>query len=320
MAAPAYIGTSGYSYKSWDKSFYGETPKRAQLEFYATQFPTVEINATFYRLPSENMVRGWRDRVSEDFVYAVKGSRFITHMKKLANLDGALDKFFDRIAPMKERTAVILWQLPGILKKDAARLDNFLAQLPKEYRHVVEFRHPSWYDDEIFRILKKHQAAHAALSSLGMPMNLMITADIIYVRFHGLDGGAAHNYTRTELKPWAEFIRNQSANGITSYIYFNNDINVRAPDNARMLMDMVGDAAVRGVRASRPAPRSFRQHHGTESHSPLARQRILSATEPRLSGSAGDTRTRRTLPDGRSVDSAASKSVQRLDSLLSEQA
>src|SRR3954462_4953906 len=120
MQPRVYIGTSGYSYKSWDKRFYPkDVPKRLQLEFYATQFPTVEINATFYRLPSENMVRGWRDRVPRDFIYAVKGSRFITHMKKLANLDGALDKFFDRIEPMKPRIGIILWQLPGILKKDS---------------------------------------------------------------------------------------------------------------------------------------------------------------------------------------------------------
>src|SRR5687768_4607606 len=108
MKARAYIGTSGYSYKSWDKTFYGETPKRLQLEFYATQFPTVEINATFYRLPLESMVQGWRDRVDDEFLFAIKGSRFITHMKKLGNLDGALDKFFDRLSPLQERTAIVL--------------------------------------------------------------------------------------------------------------------------------------------------------------------------------------------------------------------
>ena len=108
MNGRAYIGTSGYSYKSWDKTFYGDTPKKLQLEFYSRVFPTVEINATFYRLPSEAMVHGWRNRVDPDFRFAVKGSRFITHMKKLANLDGALDLFFDRISPMQDPTAVLL--------------------------------------------------------------------------------------------------------------------------------------------------------------------------------------------------------------------
>jgi uncharacterized protein YecE (DUF72 family) len=252
MKARVYIGTSGYSYKSWDKTFYGDTPKRAQLEYYITQFPTVEINATFYRLPSEGMVRGWRDRVNEDFIYAVKGSRFITHMKKLVKLDGALDKFFDRVEAMKERTAVILWQLPGMLHKDGARLDNFLAVVPKEYRHAVEFRHPSWYDEEVFEILRKHKTAHVALSSKGMPMNLSVTTNFIYVRFHGLEGGAAHDYTRAELAPWADFLSGEAEKGRSAYVYFNNDINVRAPENAKMLMDMIGDYAVEPTAQGHP--------------------------------------------------------------------
>lgn len=245
MIPRVFIGTSGYSYKSWDKTFYPkDVPKRRQLEYYLTQFPTVEINATFYRLPGENMVLGWRDRVPEEFIYAVKGSRFITHMKKLVKLDGALDKFFDRVEPLKPRIGTILWQLPGMLKKSATRIDEFLAQLPADYIHAVEFRHPSWYDDEIFAILKKHNAPHVALSSGGMPMNLTVTSDAIYIRFHGLEGGAAHDYTRSELEPWADFLMDQAQAGRTVYAYFNNDINVRAPQNAKMLMEMIGPFAV----------------------------------------------------------------------------
>jgi uncharacterized protein YecE (DUF72 family) len=267
MNARAFIGTSGYSYKSWDKTFYGDTPRKLQLEYYITQFPTVEINATFYRLPSEAMVRGWRDRVDPEFRYALKGSRFITHMKKLANLDGALDIYFDRIAPMQERTAIILWQLPPMLRKDLPRLDDFLAMLPKNYRHAVEFRHASWYEDDTFDLLRKHRASHVALSSGGMPMNLTVTTDIIYIRFHGLEGGAAHDYTRQELQPWADYICEQVERGRTLYIYFNNDINVRAPDNAKMLMQMIGEHAVYPRYAGRfslakkteqTAPRSLR--------------------------------------------------------------
>jgi uncharacterized protein YecE (DUF72 family) len=254
MTPKVFVGTSGYSYKSWDKTFYPkDVPKRLQLEYYLTQFPTVEINATFYRLPGENMVRGWQERVPEGFVYAVKGSRFITHMKKLVKLDGALDKFFERIEPMKPRIATILWQLPGILKKDPARIDNFLAQLPDDYCHAVEFRHPSWYDDEIFEILRKHDATHVALSSGGMPMNLTVTSEVIYIRFHGLEGGAAHDYSYAELEPWADYIMEQAQRGRTVYAYFNNDINVRAPQNGKMLMEMVGPFAVQPDYATQPA-------------------------------------------------------------------
>jgi uncharacterized protein YecE (DUF72 family) len=275
MEPRAYIGTSGYSYKSWDKTFYGDTPKRLQLEYYATQFPTVEINATFYKLPTEGMVLGWRDRVDRRFVYAVKGSRFITHMKKLVRLNDGVDKYFDRIAPLKSRIGCVLWQLPGMLHKDAPRLDDFLAQLPRDYRHAVEFRHPSWYDDEIFSILARHQAAHVALSSLGMPMNLTVTTDFIYIRFHGLEGGAAHDYTRKELVPWGNYISEQAAAGQKLFVYFNNDINVRAPDNARMLMRMIGENAVHPPDSAEETPRQGRRGVPLVRTSPRSRRQIL---------------------------------------------
>src|SRR6266480_2355919 len=119
-----YIGTSGWSYKGWEKAFYPhDLPKTEQFEFYATQFPTVEINLTFYRLPTSNMVRGWRAKAPPGFVYAIKGSRYITHMKKLRNLDYAGDKFFDHIRPLKKRIGVILWQLPPFMEKDTDRLE-----------------------------------------------------------------------------------------------------------------------------------------------------------------------------------------------------
>jgi uncharacterized protein YecE (DUF72 family) len=186
------------------------------------------------------MVLGWRKKAPPGFIYAIKGSRFITHMKKIANLDGALDKFFDRIHPLHSRIGPILWQLPPFLRKDQPRLDNFLHLLPKTYCHAIEFRHESWLDDEIFETLKKHKAAHVVLSSLAMPSNLTVTAQFVYLRFHGLEDGAAHDYTRAELQPWARFIREQTDQGRTVFAYFNNDLNVRAPGNAKALMQMVG--------------------------------------------------------------------------------
>jgi len=240
-----YIGTSGWSHKSWEKTFYPEdVPVSRHLEFYITQFLTVEINLTFYRLPAETIVQGWLRKAPPGFVYAVKGSRFITHMKKLANLDGAVDKFFDRIGPLKSRIGVILWQLPPNLGKDTPRLAGFLAQLPRSYRYPVEFRHPSWLDEETFDLLRRHHAAHVSVSSLAMPMNLTVTSDLVYIRFHGLEHGAAHDYTRSELKPWAEHICHHHRAGKTVYVYFNNDANVRAPANAKLLMQMTGQEPV----------------------------------------------------------------------------
>ncbi len=234
-----YIGTSGWSYKSWEKTFYPEdVPVSRHFDFYSTQFSTVEINLTFYRLPSEKMVEGWRAKAPPGFVYAVKGSRFITHMKKLANLNGALDRFFERIAPLKKRIGVVLWQLPPILKKDVARLEHFLKALPGTYRYAVEFRHPSWLDEETFALLRRHCVAHVSVSSLAMPINLAVTSELVYSRFHGLAGGAAHDYSRQELKPWAEHILHQAGRGKTVFVYFNNDANVRAPANAMLLAQM----------------------------------------------------------------------------------
>jgi uncharacterized protein YecE (DUF72 family) len=240
---PVYIGTSGWSYKSWGNAFYPEdVPASRQLEFYQTQFPTVEINATFYRLATLAMTRRWHDVAPEGFLYAVKGSRFITHSKRLTEPKEALQNFFERIEPIGDRTGPILWQLGPNFRKDCERLDDFLHQVPKKYRHAVEFRHPSWYEDDVYQLLKKHRAAFVSVSSGRMPMNLTVTADFIYIRFHGLEGGAAHNYTTAELAPWADHICAHPDK--TVFAYFNNDVNVRAPENAHELMRMVGERAL----------------------------------------------------------------------------
>lgn len=242
----AYIGTSGWVYKGWEKNFYpADLPAKQQFPFYATHFPTVEINATFYRLPTLRMVRGWRDKAPAGFVFAVKGSRFITHIKKITGVARALQRYFSRLKPLTQRTRPVLWQLPPFMKKDPARLERFLKRLPRAYCHAVEFRHLSWYeDDEAFDVLRRFNVAHVWLSSLRMPMNWTATADFIYIRFHGLKGGPYHDYTRDELAPWAQEIHKQTCAGKNIYAYFNNDLNVRAPNNAMMLMAMLGSVAV----------------------------------------------------------------------------
>src|SRR5438105_5915253 len=184
------------------------------------------------------MVRGWRDKAPPGFVFAVKGSRFITHMKRIANLDGAVRKYFTRIKALQERVGIVIWQLPPNLRKDAERLEKFLRRLPEKYHHAVEFRHASWLDEDVFAILRRHEVAHVSVSSLAMPMNLTVTSDRVYIRFHGLASGAAHDYTRKELQPWAAHIKQQAAKGKTIYAYFNNDANVRAPKNAKALIEM----------------------------------------------------------------------------------
>jgi len=220
-------------------------PARRQFQYYTTQFPTVEINATFYRLPTLKAVRGWRDEAPPGFIFAVKGSRFITHILKISGASKGLRKYFSRLKALEQRTGPVLWQLPQFMKKSPERLEKFLEILPKNYCHAFEFRHPSWYEcSEVFALLRKYKAAHVNLSSLRMPMNLTVTANFVYIRVHGLKDGARHDYTRAELEPWTKFIIKQARAGRNVYAYFNNDLNVHAPDNAKMLMNMIGQAVV----------------------------------------------------------------------------
>lgn len=245
-----YIGTSGWSYKGWlGTSYPHKLPAARHFEHYATHFPTVEINLTFYRLPAPELVQGWRRKAPRGFVYALKGSRFITHMKKLVGVEAALETYFRRIEPLRARLGPILWQLPPQLSIDEKRLERFLSCLPGNHRYAIEFRHPSWLHTRVFEILRSREVAFVSVSSLRMPMTLVPTADFVYIRFHGLEHGAAHDYTNEELQPWANYILQQASLGRTVYAYFNNDWNTRAPANARTLMTMTGAAAVPALAA-----------------------------------------------------------------------
>jgi len=251
-----WIGTSGWVYKEWAGHFYPQGwPKKDEFSYYTRHFPTVEINATFYRLPTPAMVRGWRERSPDGFQFAVKGSRYLTHIKRLADTTRGLRKYFSRLRPLAGRTGPVLWQLPPTFRKDdrnVARLEKFLAHLPGAYRHAVEFRHPSWLDDDTFALLRRHRVANVWVSSLRMPADHTLTADFAYLRFHGLKDGAYHDYTTDELQPWAEQLARVARRGRPAYVYFNNDLNTRAPLNAHALMRLVGRAAV-GPFAAEPA-------------------------------------------------------------------
>jgi uncharacterized protein YecE (DUF72 family) len=242
MQQRLFIGTSGWVYKEWAGIFYPKDLKKTgELAHYASQFNSVEINATFYRLPLATMVKGWYRRSPKDFIFAIKGSRFITHIKRLKVTKTAIKRFFDCAKLLKEKRGPILWQFPpNFAFKELDRVDEFLAKLPKAYRHAVEFRHPSWYEhEETFTVLKKRKAAHVSLSSMRMPMNLDLTTDFSYIRFHGLAGGPHHDYTRKELEPWADHCRKLLRKKIPVYAYFNNDLNTRAPWNAMLLREMI---------------------------------------------------------------------------------
>jgi uncharacterized protein YecE (DUF72 family) len=239
------VGTSGWIYKDWAKSFYPATlPAKDRFSFYACQFPTVEINASFYRLPTEAAFVNWREQAPPGFVYSVKASRAVTHYKRLLPGAKSFDILMERCRQLEGRLGPILWQLPGSMRKDLNRLRAFLHTLPRDLPHAMEFRDPSWLDTATFALLREAGVAQVAVSSLRMPACHELTAGFAYVRFHGLEGGAAHDYTEEELRPWAEFLRGCARRGVIGFAYFNNDVNTRAPQNALLLMKMLGEWSI----------------------------------------------------------------------------
>jgi uncharacterized protein YecE (DUF72 family) len=233
-----FIGTSGWEYKEWAGDFYRSVKAQDHFSFYTGHFRAVEINATFYRLPGLGAVHGWREKAPAGFVFAVKGSRFITHIKRLNELQGSVNKFFRRVRPLGAKIGAFLWQLPPNFQKDLPRLHNFLRRLPKEFSHAFEFRHHSWLDAETKGLLQDFSAALVWVSSMKMPEDFSTTANFVYIRFHGLSGGPRHDYSRAELLPWAKRIQEQAEAGRRVFAFFNNDLNVRAPRNAKLLMGL----------------------------------------------------------------------------------
>jgi len=237
------IGCSGWVYKDWRGPFYPpEVKDRARLEHYAGVFDTAEINASFYRLPSESAVDGWRRRVPEDFVFAWKVSRFITHNKKLKNCADSVALVFGRMQGLGARFGPALIQLPPQLRRDDDRLATFLALLPPGGRHAVEFRHDSWYAPPVFRLLANFDAALCISDHHSAPAPWEVTASFVYVRGHGPGGRYVGRYPATELEDWARRIADWRREGRDVYAYFDNDVKSAAPLDALALKALAADA------------------------------------------------------------------------------
>ncbi len=236
MKPKYFVGTSGWHYEHWREVFYpGDLPKARWLEFYANRFATVELNNSFYRLPSEGAFGSWRDSTPHDFVFAVKVSRFITHVKRLRNADEPLQNFLSRARLLREKLGPLLYQLPPNMKRNDETLRSFLSLLPQELEHVFEFRNESWFDDEAFQILRQHNIGLCVFDMPDLTTPIVTTADFAYIRFHGstwLYGGC---YSDEELKDWAKRIASLSRGLKAAYIYFNNDAEGFAAQNANTL-------------------------------------------------------------------------------------
>ena len=235
------VGTSGWYYKHWIGRFYPETLRKDKwLEYYARDFDTVELNNTFYHLPKEQTMVNWHDRVPPGFVFAVKASRYITHIKKLHNTTDEVARFLDLAARLGDRLGPVLYQLPPSLHKDLARLDAFINTISMRERTVFEFRHSSWYGQEAFDLLDRHGVAVCVHDMDDKSPPRVVTGGMVYIRFHGAAGRYQGNYPDAVLHEWADWITGQAASARAVYVYFNNDVSGHALNNARTLKQILG--------------------------------------------------------------------------------
>ena len=238
--ARRWIGTSGWVYKEWQGLFYPpRLPGSEQLAFYAGHFETVEINFSYYRLPERSVFEGWRRQSPPDFLFAVKGSRYLTHMKKLKDPEEPLARLMDHAGGLGEKLGPILFQFPSQWRRNQERIEHFMdALLPHApQRFAFEFRHPSWLVPEVYALLERAGAALCLPVGWGIPVDARRTADWSYVRMHGGEPGPC--FRDDELAPWAGRIRGYLAEGAATYVYFNNDTRGCAVRDARRLREML---------------------------------------------------------------------------------
>jgi len=218
------IGTSGWHYPHWVGPFYPQAlPKKEFLPFYARQFSTVEINNTFYHLPSQETLETWRKGTPKGFLFACKGSRFITHMKKLKDPENSTRRFFEAIQVLGPKLGPILFQLPPRWNVNLERLDGFLKVLPRPYRFAFEFRDDSWFQQETYDLLRHYQAGLCVYHLAGRRSPIEVTADFVYIRLHGPGDSYQGQYGVKGLRPWANRCVAWANDGKDVFCYFDND-------------------------------------------------------------------------------------------------
>lgn len=255
--AQIFIGTSGWTYQSWRGVFYSEDlPSRRFLDFYATRFPTTEVNYSFYHLPKPATYEKWATQVPEGFIFSVKASRLMTHMKRLSEIEEPWCEFLRNAQSLGPCLGPILFQFPASFRCDHARLSDFLkiarAVVPatEHLRLVFEFRHESWFTSEVYDLLRCHGAALCIADSSRYPRREVTTSDFMYFRFHGRTQLFASNYTNAELADEAIKMRRVLKKGHDVYAYFNNDAEGYAIANARKLTEMIRGSE--GRKSTRP--------------------------------------------------------------------
>jgi uncharacterized protein YecE (DUF72 family) len=235
-----HIGTSGWHYNHWQGPFYPEDLAKSDfLRYYRQKFQTVEINNSFYQLPKEKTLIDWRETVSGDFLFAVKASRYITHLKKLTDTQEPVQRLLARIKLLAEKLGPVLFQLPPNFRFNAARLETFLQALPRDCRYALEFRDPSWLNPKTCRLLSDHQAAFCIYEFAGRCSPQEVTTDFVYIRLHGPGGACQGSYDLARLSEWARAISAWALQGKEVFCYFNNDQAGYAAQNALTLQNLL---------------------------------------------------------------------------------
>jgi uncharacterized protein YecE (DUF72 family) len=232
--SPTHVGCSGWNYASWKETVYGGAPASSWLRLYAQAFDTVEVNSTFYRLPTTKAVRAWAETTPDGFSFAVKASRYLTHVKRLRDLEPGVVRLYELLDPLVQsgKLGPVLWQLPATFVRDDERLAAALEALPPG-RHAFELRHASWYVDEVYALLRRHGVALVIADHPARPLPAPpSTASWDYVRLHFGHRGRNGNYSRSEILDWGARIESSKRE---TWVYFNNDWEAFAPANAREL-------------------------------------------------------------------------------------
>lgn len=239
--ARLHVGTSGFVYKHWRRIFYPEDlPANRWLHFFADVYSTCELNTTFYRLPRPDAVDRWREETPPGFLWAAKGSRYITHMKRLLDPKEALEKYWEVVRRLEPKLGPVLWQLPPQMNKlDVPRLEHFISFLPRDVRHAFEFRADAWYVDEVADLLDANGMAFCEHDIVKKRVP-RITGGWRYIRFHGATGKYNGRYGKAALRPHARDLMKWRAQEKDAYVYFNNDLEGHALFDSMDLVELLG--------------------------------------------------------------------------------
>jgi len=239
-----FVGTSGWSYDHWTGRFYPQDiDRRKWLEFYCREFDTVELNSSFYRLPRRKTFENWRNRSPKNFIFSVKMSRYVSHVKRLIEPEKTLSKFFESVSGLREKCGPILIQLPPSLGFEQQRAENFFRELEKyNYKLTLECRNKSWFFKDSYNLMKEYNIALCLADTPHFPYAEEITSDFVYIRLHGHERLYASNYSEEQLQGWVEKIRGwNKKKKMNCYVYFDNDANAYAVDNAIRLKEILSD-------------------------------------------------------------------------------